>query len=138
MHKSLDDSGRPKVLVGRLRWPYRRLIPSALRKADNLLGAAYDEEFIADNNSYYCSELIYEIFLADDGGGGLFELKPMTFKNPLSGEIIESWQRYFAQLGKPVPEGLAGINPGDISRSPVLRIVHAYGRPSGYEGKKKD
>jgi len=46
------------------------------------------------------------------------------------------WKTYFAELGVPVPEGKPGLNPGGISRSPVLRIVHAYGIPAGWKGQR--
>ena len=59
----------------------------------------------------------------------VFALQPMTFKDPATGHTLETWKEYFADLGTEVPEGRPGINPGGISRSPVLHIIYAYGEP---------
>lgn len=127
--RSSDADGRPKVVVGRLKKPYRHLIPSALKAALPLKGKPYDKVFAINNDTYYCSELIYEIFLQANDNNPVFTLRPMTFKTPDTGETFLAWQEYFAQLGVPVPQGQPGINPGGISRSPVLTIVHKYGTP---------
>jgi hypothetical protein len=130
LNRSFDAGGRPKVLVGRLKEPHQRLIPCAVKEAFALKGKVYDKVFIIDNDAYYCSELIYEIFLRANNDNPIFKLQPMTFKDPGSEEILYAWQAYFSDLGVPVPEGQPGINPGSISRSPTLTIVYLYGNPS--------
>lgn len=125
--RSLDAEGRPKVAVGRLDAPHRQLIPSALRHARALVDAPYDKVFAIDNDAYYCSELIYAIFLRANRKRAVFVLQPMTFKDPETGEILGAWERYFSGLGVPVPEGRAGINPGGISRAPAVTVIHVYG-----------
>jgi hypothetical protein len=133
LQRSLDPAQRPKVLVGRLRPEFRHLIPAALRHAQALTGKPYDKVFDIHNDAYYCSELVYDSFLAANGGKPLFELQPMTFLDPATGATFGAWQEYFHKLGVPVPEGQPGINPGGISRAPVLTIVHAYGAPTGWQ-----
>lgn len=130
--RSHDAAGRPKVLVGRLAPEHRHLIPAALAAAEALKGKPYDKAFDIANDSYYCSELVYVCFLKANGGEPLFELQPMTFRDPGTGKTFPAWEDYFTKLGIPIPEGKPGINPGGISRSPALRIVHAYGTPSGW------
>ncbi len=131
--RSLDGEGRPKVLVGRLEPRYRRLIPGAVAAAFARLGKPYDDVFEIDNDAYYCSELVYACFREAGGGADLFQLTPMTFLDPETGETFPAWAEYFADLGVPVPEDRPGLNPGGISRSPVLEIVHAYGEPAGWD-----
>jgi hypothetical protein len=128
--RSSDTKGRPKVVVGRLNEPYSHLIPSALREAFVLKGKRYDRVFAIDNDAFYCSELIYEIFLRANQNNPVFALQPMTFKDPDTGKTLPAWQEYFSELGVSIPEGRLGINPGGISRSPVLTMVHEYGAPS--------
>jgi hypothetical protein len=130
LDRSLDVRGRPKVLVGRLKEPHQRLMHCAVNEAFALKGKAYDKAFIIDNDAYYCSELIYEIFLRANNDKPVFKLQPMTFKDPDTEDILYAWQAYFSDLGVPVPEGLPGINPGSISRSPALTVVYLYGTPS--------
>jgi hypothetical protein len=128
--RSFDARGRPKVVVGRLKMPYRHLIPSALKEALTLKGKPYDKVFAIDNEAYYCSELIYEVFLRANDNKPVFVLQPMTFKDPDTGEMLAAWEDYFSKLGVSIPEGQPGINPGGISCSPVLSVVHKYGTPS--------
>jgi len=128
--RSLDKAGRPKVMVGRLKKPYRHLIPSAINEAFALKGRPYDKVFALDNDDYYCSELVYEIFRRANNNTAVFTLEPMTFKDPATGLTDPVWQQYFARLGVAVPEGQPGINPGAISRSAALTVFDLYGVPS--------
>lgn len=127
LDRSFDARHHPKVVVGRLKEPYRCLIPSALKEALALKGKRYDKVFAIDNEAYYCSELIYEIFLRANDDNPVFKLQPMTFKDPDTGEVLAAWEDYFSELGVSIPEGKPGINPGGISRSSVLSIIYAYG-----------
>ncbi|MFQ6034288.1 MAG: YiiX/YebB-like N1pC/P60 family cysteine hydrolase [Sedimentisphaerales bacterium] len=129
LRRSTDAKGRPKVVVGRLKEPYRYLIPSALKEALALKGKPYDKVFAIDNDAYYCSELIYEMFLLANDNKPVFKLQPMTFKDSNTRKTLAVWQEYFSKLGVSIPEGQPGINPGGISRSPVLTIIHKYGTP---------
>jgi hypothetical protein len=130
LSRSFDDQHQPKVAVGRLKRPYRHLIPPAIKEANALKAKPYDKVFAIDNDVYYCSELIYEIFLRANNNNPLFSLQPMTFKDPSTGEILSAWKDYFSELSASLPEGQPGINPGGISRSRFLNIIHTYGNPS--------
>ncbi len=128
--RSFDARHQPKVVVGRLKMPYRHLIPSALKEGLALKGKPYDKVFAIDNGAYYCSELIYEIFLRANANNPVFKLLPMTYKDPDTGKMLTVWEDYFSKLGVSIPEGKPGINPGGISRSRLLTIIYAYGNPS--------
>ncbi|MBL7136990.1 MAG: hypothetical protein ISS81_10460 [Candidatus Marinimicrobia bacterium] len=133
LRHSLDLSGQPKVVVGRLKQKYRNLIPSAIGKAYSLIGKPYDKVFDINNDAYYCSELIYEIFLFANNGKPIFKLQPMTFKDPATDNTFPVWKEYFSELEVSIPEGEPGINPGSISYSSIINIVHYYGIPSGWK-----
>ncbi len=130
--RSKDDDGGSRVLVGRLDEEYRRFIPDAVAVARSFLGRPYDYPFEMGNDAFYCSELVYEAF-RQAAGEPLFELAPMTFNDPDTGEPFPAWVDYYRERGVPIPEGEPGLNPGGMSRSPRLAIVHAYGRPAGWK-----
>lgn len=136
--RSLDKSCRPKVVVGRLKPAFSHLIPLALKEAFALRGKPYDKLFVINNDSYYCSELIYEIFLRANDNKPVFTLEPMTFKKPDTGATLATWQEYFSKLGVSIPESEPGINPGGISRSEALSIIYSYGIPDGWEKRYPD
>lgn len=134
LSRSHDSLGNPKVLVGRLKKPYQKLIPLAIKDAEeHYLGKPYDDVYDTSNHKYYCSELLYFIFKDANNGKELFHLYPMTFKQPGSDSIFPQWVDYFKNLGCPVPEGKPGLNPGGISRSDAIHIVHIYGFPEGWK-----
>lgn len=135
LRRSAVKSGESKVLVGRLDSETARLIPDAIAAARTYLGRPYDNVYVMDTETFYCSELVYEAFLEANGGQPVFDLAPMTFKDPVSGETFPAWKDYYAGLKASVPEGQPGLNPGGISRSPHVRIVHAYGSPEGWNGR---
>lgn len=132
--RSEDEAGNPKVLVGRVKGEVAGLVPRAIDVSRSFLGRPYDDVFAMDNSAFYCSELLHESFRIANNGSPLFVLAPMTFKDPSTTQTFPAWTAYYADLGAPIPEGQPGLNPGGMSRAPFVRIVHAYGKPSGWAG----
>ena len=122
LNRSNNNLGKPKVLVGRLKRPYRKYIPKALKRAKNFLGLAYDKQFLLNNNAYYCSELVYDVFLTEDHKP-IFTVKPMSFTNKETGKIDQTWIDYFAKQNSTVPEGKLGCNPADYSKLDIINII---------------
>lgn len=125
LQKSLDEKGKPKVMVGRPVQALQQFIPKAIESAESRLGKPYDEVFDIQNDSYYCSELIYFAF-KEASGEEIFKLEPMTFCDPATKKTFGVWEEYYKSLGQPIPEGQPGLNPGGISRSKLIEIVHSY------------
>ena len=48
----------------------------------------------------------------------------MTYK--VNGKTLPVWEEYFNKLNIPIPEHEPGINPGGISLSNKIRIIHDY------------
>ena len=118
---------------------YRLTVPfdtaAVIARAKSLIGKPYDNAFLPDNDAYYCSELIQEVFngtqasrLQNDGTQASrlqFESKPMNWRDK-EGNLPEYWIKHFEALGMPIPEGVPGTNPTDLSRSPLLQKI-GYG-----------
>ncbi len=124
--RSTNDKGDPLVVVGRLKEPYRHLIPDAINVGKSLIGKPYDKGFDFFNDAYYCSELIHVAFMKANLGHPVFEVNPMTFNDPDTQELFPAWEDYFEDLGIEVPEGEPGLNPGSMSLDPALDILFKF------------
>lgn len=89
----------------------------------NYLDVPYDNAFLPDGTALYCTELIQIVF-RKVGLGSVIKSKPMTFKDPESGQILESWQKYYDNLGVKIPEGLQGTNPGRLSLYKGFKFIY--------------
>lgn len=119
----LDSAACPPISVlARLKPAYRKLIPKALALGMACIGKSYDYGYVLGDSSYYCSELIYQILKDANQGQEVFPLNRMTFKDS-TGRTLPGWEAYFERHSMPVPEGEAGINPGAMSRSKVIRLL---------------
>jgi hypothetical protein len=127
LNRSFDKDGNPKVIVGRLKDKYLHSVEEAVSYSKSKLNIEYDEFFLMNNNSYYCSELIYEAFLNDS----IFELKPMTFLHPKTKDTLKVWKDYYKEIEVEIPQNKMGINPGIMSLSNKIEMVHFYGIPHG-------
>lgn len=114
---------RQEAAVYRLKEPYQALIPQALESARQLLGLPYDASYIIGGNSHYCSGLLYTIFEPHP----IFELEPMTFKDPATGEFHPGWVEHYETLGMDIPEGLPGCNPNGLAASDHLQLIGQIG-----------
>ena len=127
INRSFDKNGNPKVIVGRLKKEFTNSISNAVSYSKSKLDITYDEVFLINNETYYCSELIFEAFEKDS----IFQLKPMTFLHPKTKDTLKIWKEYYSDLNTNIPEGNPGINPGIMSLSNKIEMVHFYGIPDG-------
>ncbi len=108
-----------KVDLYRLKDTLRYAIPEAIQQAKQLVGLPYNDHYYPSDTCYYCSQLIYEIFKADH----IFQLEPMTFKNPETGTFSPDWVQYYQGLDLDIPEGKPGCNPNGLAASKNLRFI---------------
>ncbi len=127
LNRSTDENQNPKVIVGRLKKEYRFSIEDAIYFLKSKIGTKYDDLFLVNNNTYYCSELIYEAFKKNE----IFKLRPMNFLHPISNDTLEIWKEYYSKLKAKIPQNELGINPGIMSLSEKIEIIHFYGHPDG-------
>lgn len=114
--------GRPAVVAMRLRDTTG--VTDAIARACTFIGQSYDYSFLPDNGKMYCSELVWESYLAPDSSH-LFPARPMNF-HAADGTLPRFWVELFRQLGEPVPQGVPGTNPNDMARDPQLKTVHIF------------
>ena len=127
INRSFDKNGNPKVIVGRLKKEFTNSISNAVSYSKSKLEITYDEVFLINNETYYCSELIFEAYEKDS----IFQLKPMTFLHPKTKDTLKVWKEYYSDLNTNIPERNPGINPGIMSLSNKIEMVHFYGIPDG-------
>ena len=126
VNRNVDATGNPKIVVTRLNEDNSALKKKAVDFAVAQLGMPYDDAFLYENGSYYCSELIYDAFKSANDDQPFFELFPMTFKDPATNEMFPVWVEYYENLKLAIPEGKLGCNPGGISRSDKLEVVASF------------
>lgn len=115
-------NGAPCIVVKRvnLNLDFDKIIRNALSH----LGEPYDFEFARDNGKMYCSELIYESYL-DEEGRHIFNEYPMRFRDS-EGNMPEFWVELFQDLKRDIPEGDQGTNPNDMAKDENLFEVFRY------------
>ena len=89
-----------------------------VEQAKVFLGEEYDLYFMTFNGRHYCTELISDAYV-DEDGHQWFEPEPMNFKNA-EGEFPSYWVRLFERLGEPIPQDELGTNPQAMHASPGL------------------
>jgi len=124
--RSTNKKCKPKVEVGRLKPEFTGLINKALESGEKLIGKPYDDVYLMGDSTYYCSELIYEMFAKVQDSADVFQLNPMTFKDAETGEFLPFWIKYYQDLRVEIPEGKPGLNPNGMHQSPAIDIVFSY------------
>ena len=109
----------PLTVIKRLKIDFP--IDKMVERARAHIGEEYDWWYLPDNDKMYCSELVFETYL-DYNGRHIFPSKPMNFRAP-DGSMPQFWTDLFKELGQPVPEGIEGTNPNDISNSLFLEEI---------------
>ncbi|MCJ7933156.1 MAG: hypothetical protein MUW56_05845 [Chryseobacterium sp.] len=118
-----EEDGQ-KIVVYRLKPQYRKAIPPAIQKANQMLGKPYNFNYILDENSYYCSDFIERAFRPDH----IFRLEPMTFMDPKTGKTNVFWEEFYKKKNLKVPEGEPGCNPNGLAGSDKLEKIRVISK----------
>lgn len=105
-----------RAIAYRLKDEWQKAIPSAIKKAHQMLGKLYNFSYVLSDTAHYCSEYIYLAFASDS----VFKLEPMTFKDPATGTFSQAWIEYYQKMGIEIPEGKPGCNPNGLAASGKL------------------
>lgn len=121
LKKFISDQKKDQqnIVVYRLKTEYRKAIPSAIEKANSMLGKPYNFNYILDESSYYCSDFVERAFRDDH----IFKLEPMTFIDPKTKKNNTFWEEFYNKKNLKVPEGEPGCNPNGLAGSEKLERV---------------
>lgn len=115
-----NSGGWSRLVVKRLNKVFPQ--EEVLKMASSYVGQPYDWEYRPDNGKIYCSELVVEAFI-DEDGNKIFSNQPMNFLDA-EGNLPGFWEDLFLKLGTEVPQGVPGSNPNDLSKSPDLETIY--------------
>lgn len=105
--------------VYRLKKVYKESIPAAISTAKTWLGKPYNYSYIRSDEKLYCSDYIQRSFEKDT----IFDLNPMTFINPTTGEVDSTWVAFYKKQNIEVPEGQLGCNPNGMAASTKIDFI---------------
>ena len=127
LNRNKNKFNKSQTTVARLDSYYHPYITKAIEYATERIETPYDEIFLWDDKSYYCSELVYKMFSSQDlpKHSIPFLTHPMTF-NDSTGNPMPSWASYYETRNQPIPEGIEGTNPNLMASSPHIQFVHDY------------
>ena len=127
LNRNKNKFGKSQTTVARLDSYYEPYISGAIAYGMERINTPYDEVFLWDDTSYYCSELVYKMFSSQDlpKDSIPFRTQPMTF-NDSTGNPMPSWVTYYETHNHPIPEGIEGTNPNLMASSSRIKFVHDY------------
>ena len=127
LNRNKNKYNKSQTTVARLDNYYEPYITNAIEYGIKRINKPYDEIFLWDDDSYYCSELIYKMFSTQDlpKDSIPFLTHPMTF-NDSTGNPLASWVAYYKKRNRRIPEGIEGTNPNLLASSPYIKFVHDY------------
>ncbi|MCL7753872.1 YiiX/YebB-like N1pC/P60 family cysteine hydrolase [Polaribacter sp. Z022] len=127
LNRNKNKHNKSQTTVARLDSIYQPYISKAIAYGIERLNTPYDAIFLWDDNSYYCSELVYKMFSSQNllKNDIPFLTHPMTF-NDKTGKPMQSWVNYYKTRNQPIPEGIEGTNPNLMASSPHIKFIHDY------------
>ena len=127
LNRNKNKFNKSQTTVARLDNYYRAYISKAIDYGTERINTPYDDIFLWDDDSYYCSELVYKMFSSQDlpKDSIPFLTHPMTFSDS-KGNPLPSWKNYYKIRNHPIPEGIEGTNPNLMASSPHIKFIYDY------------
>ena len=127
LNRNRNKFNKSQTTVARLESYYQPYISKAIEYGVERIKTPYDDIFLWDDDSYYCSELVYKMFSSQDllTDSIPFLTHPMTF-NDSTGNPLPSWKTYYKKRNHQIPEGIEGTNPNLMASSPHIKFIHDY------------
>ncbi len=107
------------IEIYRIKKEFQPDFNAAITKAKTMLGKPYNFTYVLSDSAYYCSDFVYHSFEKDS----IFEMNPMTFKNPGEENFNQGWIEFYQNLNMEIPEGKPGCNPNGMAASKKLTRI---------------
>lgn len=88
-------------------------IKHAIKLANKCISKTYNHTFIAEDEGFYCSELITHIF-TNKNDSSYFDFIPMNFIHGVNDNVKQYWIDYYSKFNIPVPQGEMGSHPKQL------------------------
>lgn len=111
-----------EIVVYRIKKEFKPDFENAISEAKKMLGKPYNFTYILSDSAYYCSDFVYHSFEKDS----IFEMNPMTFKNPETEEFHPTWIEFYQKQNLEIPEGEPGCNPNGMAASDKLDWIGIF------------
>lgn len=108
-----------QIVIYRIKKQFKPDYENAISEAKKMLGKPYNFTYILSDTAYYCSDFVYNSFEKDS----IFEMNPMTFKNPQTNEFHPTWVQFYQKQNLEIPEGKPGCNPNGMAASEKLDLI---------------
>ncbi len=115
--RSQYKESSPRILIGRIKDEYTHLLDKAIKFGIDQLGKPYDFLYSEDKESFYCSELILDMFNNALGSYDLFPKTILVFNDKHTGQLLPHWKKHYTDKGLKVPYNSLGSHPSSLSRS---------------------
>lgn len=117
--KNYAKKDSSEIVIYRIKKEFKPNFENAISEAKTMLGKPYNFTYILSDTAYYCSDFVYNSFEKDS----IFEMNPMTFKNPQTNEFHPTWIQFYKKQNLEIPEGKPGCNPNGMAASEKLELI---------------
>lgn len=117
--KNYAKKDSSEIVIYRIKKEFQPDFENAISEAKTMLGKPYNFTYILSDTAYYCSDFVYNSFEKDS----IFEMNPMTFKNPETHEFHPTWIQFYQKQNLEIPEGEPGCNPNGMAASEKLELI---------------
>lgn len=117
--KNYAKKDSSEIVIYRIKKEFKPDFENAVSEAKTMLGKPYNFTYILSDSAYYCSDFVYNSFEKDS----IFEMNPMTFKNPQTNEFHPTWIQFYEKQNLEIPEGEPGCNPNGMAASEKLNLI---------------
>lgn len=88
-----------------------------ISRAKSMLGKPYNNLFLNQYDSFYCSQLVTYAFEKE----GVFELTPLRFGPDK--QIDKEWVKYYQEYEMTVPTDEMGSSPNSLVESEIIKLI---------------